>query len=397
MYNILRKALLATALLGMTTGFTACSDEDAADSVEYAPENSELTVSQYGLLEYYVNDVVISTYSRLATEAIGLMDKVNALEKNRTQSNVDAACDAWRAAREQWELSEAFLFGTASDSEIDPHIDSWPLDNLQLGRLLSSNTFSSVEDPKDRADMLRDAYGNAMMGFHAAEYVLFEGGTSKDVTKITEEEMAYLQASAIVLAEDCVRLKLGWAGEAGLNERESEIVESLPETAEITKNFGEFMLNAGQKGSIYTSFNACIAEILGGCADIIDEVGTAKMEDPIAKNSVLEVESWYSWNSIDDFQNNIRGVRLAYTSNNGAGPSVRDLVRAKDSELDARIMSLMETAINALENIRTQYGSYRQLVAALGSNGHDDANVTAAQEALAELNNALMKAQGLNY
>ena len=390
----------------LSLGFAACSDdEEETPAAGTSPsgevmssQNPLLTASQYGLLDDYVNNVVISTYSALLNASIDFYDKVNVLLAARTQDNVDAACKAWRSAREQWELSEAFLFGTASESQIDPHMDSWPLDNTQLARLLASNTFSSITGGAEaRADLLRSNYGNSLMGFHAAEYVIFENGNPKAVAKISDEEYAYLQATALVLAEDCARLKAGWTGEEGLQGRESEIYNRIADDYGISKNYGQSMLRTGQQGSIYTGFSVAICEILGGMSDITDEVGNTKMENPIAKNSVLEVESWYSWNSLDDFENNLLGVRMAYTANNGAGLSVRQLVQAKSMAIDNTIMTNIETAITALEGIRAAYGSYRTLIEQRGSAAKQDANVVKAQAALADLTDALVAAQGYYY
>ena len=141
-----KKIFFPAVLCLLSLGFAACSDdEEETPAVGTSPsgevmssQNPLLTASQYGLLDYYVNQVVISTYSALLNASIDFYDKVNVLLAARTQDNVDAACKAWRSAREQWEFSEAFLFGTATESQIDPHMDSWPLDNTQLARLLAS-------------------------------------------------------------------------------------------------------------------------------------------------------------------------------------------------------------------------------------------------------------------
>ena len=109
------------------------------------------------------------------------------------------------------------------------------------------------------------------------------------------------------------------------------------------------------------------------------------------------MESWYSWNSLDDFENNLRGVRMAYTANNGAGLSVRQLVQAKSMATDNTIMTNIETAITALEGIRATYGSYRTLIEQRGSAAKQDANVIKAQAALADLTDALVAAQGYYY
>lgn len=57
-----------------------------------------------------------------------------------TQAQIDAACEAFKDTRREWERSEAFLYGSASDNELDPHIDSWPLDHDELVNALKNPT-----------------------------------------------------------------------------------------------------------------------------------------------------------------------------------------------------------------------------------------------------------------
>ena len=56
-----------------------------------------------------------------------------------------------------------------------------------------------------------------------------------------------------------------------------------------------------------------------GAEGIANEVGATKIGDPVDKwnsgdkeGGVLAVESWYSWNSLDDYTDNIYSIRNAY-------------------------------------------------------------------------------------
>ena len=71
---------------------------------------------------------IYPTYSALADKTEALNEALAALKASKTDANVKAAADIFLAARACWEQSEAFLYGAASDFGIDPHIDSWPLD-----------------------------------------------------------------------------------------------------------------------------------------------------------------------------------------------------------------------------------------------------------------------------
>ena len=77
----------------------------------------------------YINEVVKPTYLDLAEKSDILYKACQNLYQKRkagtlTQNDIDAACEAFKGARRDWEQSESFLYGAASDNEIDPHIDS---------------------------------------------------------------------------------------------------------------------------------------------------------------------------------------------------------------------------------------------------------------------------------
>jgi predicted lipoprotein len=72
-------------------------------------------------------------------------------------------------------------------------------------------------------------------------------------------------------------------------------------------------------GSGYTSPKSCVEEIFAGCANIANEVGTAKIGEPVdywnagLRNKALyAVESWYSWHSRDDYKNNILSIANSF-------------------------------------------------------------------------------------
>ena len=76
----------------------------------------------------YVDNVVYPTYKDLASNARVLYAKAQALytaasNGTMSQADIDAACEAFKDTRCQWERSEAFLYGSASNNDLDPHID----------------------------------------------------------------------------------------------------------------------------------------------------------------------------------------------------------------------------------------------------------------------------------
>ena len=65
----------------------------------------------------------------------------------------------------------------------------------------------------------------------------------------------------------------------------------------------------------YSSALSCVQQIIEGCIDIANEVGTAKIGEPVdfwtkgqTTKALYAVESWYSWHSRDDYKNNIISI-----------------------------------------------------------------------------------------
>lgn len=72
---------------------------------------------------------------------------------------------------------------------------------------------------------------------------------------------------------------------------------------------------AHNAASGYKSAVDCVNQILEGCIDIANEVGTAKIGEPVdywtsnkKTQALYAVESWYSWHSRDDYKNNILSI-----------------------------------------------------------------------------------------
>ncbi|MDR1380156.1 MAG: peptidase M75 [Tannerella sp.] len=347
--------LLVTAVVfGLSV--SSCKDDD--DPVTETALDAQMTKS----IEQYVNGVVVATYKSLADESIDLYEACARLKENPVQGNIDAVCQEWITARRHWELSEAFLFGAAADYNIDPHIDSWPLDKTQLDLALRNET---LIDNMSENGCNFDGFatlGYGLLGFHAVEYMVFrdggprryEGGVDKDGVSygaLSETELIYCVAVAEDLRNQCIRLEASWAGVENITGAKQSILEDAE--LEPSLNYGEIMIAAGESGNkIYKTQLAAYAEILQGAADISDEVGNTKITDPVSSGNVLDVESWYSWNSIADFADNIRSVQHAYygtVGNTALETSVSAYVKSLNATLDGEIQTAIADAIREIE------------------------------------------------
>lgn len=363
MKKIFKYALLFAAACTLSTGFTACSDDDdpkdptedqykdrtygneAIDACanvvsEFEAANSiiakaTLTSDQEAylrnVLTNLVSNVIVPTYTDLADDVEDLEKTLNGLTVNSiSQSQINKACEDFKDARENWERSEAFLMGAASDFDIDPTIDSWP-----LNRSLLLNYFNNGMND----EMLEDA---TILGFHALEFILFRNGqprkvaefqgndTYKNFTGVSgAKELAYAQTICKLLKERCFQLQVAWEGETAKNASRVAAVKAagLEYTTENGLSYGENLTQAGVNAkSTFPTLKAAIAQVLsddeGSCVAIATEVGTAKIANPFSAGDISYVESPYSYNSITDFQDNIRSIRnVWYGSTSGTAAS----------------------------------------------------------------------------
>ena len=362
MKKIFKYALLFAAACTLTTGFTACDDDnnddptedqykdrtygnqaiDACSNVvsEFEAANSiiakaTLTSEQEtylrNVLTTLVNNVIVPTYTDLADDVEDLEKTLNGLTvSNITQSQINKACDDFKDARENWERSEAFLMGAASDFDVDPTIDSWP-----LNRALLLNYFNNGMND----EMLEDA---TILGFHALEFILFRNGQPRKVAELQTndtyknftgvsgaKELAYAQTICKLLKERCFQLQVAWEGETAKNASRMAAVKAagLEYKTENGLSYGENLTSAGVNAkSTFPTLKAAIAQVLsddeGSCVAIATEVGTAKIANPFSAGDISYVESPYSYNSITDFQDNIRSIRnVWYGSTNGTAAS----------------------------------------------------------------------------
>ena len=314
----------------------ACGDvvtnlEAANLAIATSELNAEQEAYLRNVLSGLVSNVIVPTYTKLADDVEDLEKTLNGLTASTiTQAQINKACEDFKAARENWERSEAFLMGAASDFDIDPTIDSWP-----LNRSLLLSYFQGGMKP----EMLEDA---TILGFHALEFILFRNGqprkvaefqgydTYKNFEKITgAQELKYAQTISTLLKQRCFQLQVAWEGEKNASRVSVVKAAGLDITTEAGLNYGDNLIQAGVAGSksTFTSLGDAIAQVLsddeGSCVGIANEVGTAKIANPFAAGDISYVESPYSYNSITDFQDNIRSIRnVWYGSTNGSPASV---------------------------------------------------------------------------
>ena len=311
--------VLSIGLIGCSLTGCGSDDDDDDDTVSAGGEADAFDAST--TLDDFANKVVLATYIDLDNKAGELLGAVQALSAATNQAHLELAQNAWKAARTPWEQSEAFLFGPVDTQGLDPALDSWPVNRVDLDGVLGSGqalTEASI-----------DALEDTLKGFHTIEYLLFREGNQRKAEDITPRELEYLVATTENLKAKTAQLASAWAASG--------------------ENYAAEVANAGTSSTIYRSQKDAMQEMVNGMIVIADEVANGKISDPFNEKDTTLVESQFSFNSIADFQDNIRGIQNVYMGKFMTdGQGLNDFVNGKDADLDARFQSEVQTAIDTI-------------------------------------------------
>lgn len=400
------KFILAMALMMGAMTFTSCSSDDndnsqsensykdrtygngaidacdqtvtALGSANEAIAKAQLTEAQETALRQVltnlVNNVIVPTYTDLADDVEDLEKTLNGLTVSTiTQAQIDKACADFKAARQHWERSEAFLGGAASDFSIDPTIDSWPLDRAELLDYFKGGMTAEIEDE------------STILGFHALEFILFRNGQNRKVSELQgndtyknfesvsgADELKYAQQVCKLLKERCFQLQVAWEGEKNAERVAVVKAAGLSYQTENGLSYGENLTKAGIAGSksTFPSLKDAIAQVLsddeGSCVAICNEVGTAKIANPFTNGDIAYVESPYSYNSMTDFQDNIRSIRnvwLGSLDGNAAQGSFHSFFAAVgQTVMNASVEDAFNSAINKIGGMPSPFVKYCSVI-----------------------------------
>ena len=342
----MKKGILFFAALLMAGLMTSCRKEDPVETAKK---------EQVAILEQYVNHTIAPTYSNLAAYSEQLVTDLQTLRAERTQANVNRACETFLNARAWWEKSEAFLFGAASDFGIDPHIDSWPLDVDAFNTMMANTAQIQAMDAEDGDEYAGDKLGNSLLGFHGIEYILFSNGSPKSADEISDLQMIYAVAVAGDLRNRCFQLEVSWLGNMAPKAHRDK-VEDLELNSTVNGgdySYGTNLMKAGRLGSTYPSSVSGLMAIVDGCRTIADEVGTSKIGKPYNGEDPNYIESPYSHKSIEDFYNNILSIENAYMGGvdgeRNEDISLHGYLKERNGELDVRVLSAIATAKSSIQ------------------------------------------------
>jgi len=378
-----RKTLLgaAMALFAASTMFSSM------------PARAETTPA--AVLKHYA-ELAQAKYEDSLTTAQALDKAIDALIAKPSDATLKAAKAAWIAARVPYQQSEVYRFGNPIVDEWEGKVNAWPLDeglidyvDASYGTESDENalyTANVIANPKLKIngeeidvteitpETLRSLHeageieANVATGYHAIEFLLWgqdlngtEAGAGKrpytdyDKANCTggncDRRAAYLKAASTLLVADLGDMVKAWAPDG-----------------EATKN-------------VEADGNAGLTAILTGMGSLsYGELAGERMKLGLLLHDPEEEHDCFSDNTYASHLNDAIGIKSAYTGEytrvDGTkmkGPSLSDLVAAKDKALDKEIKGKLDatlTAMNVMKDRAQKVEAYDQMIGENNAKGN---------------------------
>jgi putative iron-regulated protein len=303
-------------------------------------------------------DIALAGYEDSLNAARALDGAIDALIASPSEETLGAARDAWKAARIPYQQTEAFRFGNPIVDEWEGRVNAWPLDeglidyvDAGYGSESDSNALyvaNVIANPKIMIDgveldateitpallqdNLQEAAGvesNVATGYHAIEFLLWgqdlngtgPGAGARPFTDYSTAEhadrrAAYLKAASSLLVSDLEEMVGNWTTDGAAR-------AALPELG--------------------------ISAILTGMGSLsFGEVAGERMKLGLLLHDPEEEHDCFSDNTHVSHLQDAIGVQNVYLGKyvrtDGSvveGPSLSDVIAAKDAALDTEIKALL--------------------------------------------------------
>ncbi|WP_395515751.1 imelysin family protein [Pseudorhizobium flavum] len=381
----------AFALLAASAAFPVASAAAATEPAAVVQHYAELAHAKY-------------QDSLMTAKALDVA--IDALIAQPSEETLKAAREAWIAARVPYQQSEVYRFGNPIVDEWEGKVNAWPLDeglidyvDASYGTESDSNALyvaNVVANPKlsvngeeiDASsitpELLRSLHeageieANVATGYHAVEFLLWgqdlngtdagagnRSHTDFDTAKCTngncDRRAAYLKAASELLISDLEEMVAAWAPEG----EAAKAVTADPQ--------------------------AGIRAMLTGMGSLsYGELAGERMKLGLLLHDPEEEHDCFSDNTHASHLNDAIGIASAYTGEYSradgtkmTGPSLSDLVAAKDAALDAEVKAKLDTTLAAMNAMaeRAEGGeAYDQMIGE--GNAEGNAIVQAAIDGL---------------
>ncbi|WP_020409910.1 imelysin family protein [Hahella ganghwensis] len=430
------KAALTT--LSAAALLTACA------STENDTQTSQQEITPATVAEHYAN-LAYAEYSDSLTSAKHLQTRIETFLNNPTPQNLKAAKTVYRQARVPYQQSEAFRFdlenghvtpgldadgGPASIDDWEGQVNAWPLDEALIDYVDASsyqgeynapaniiNSFSTLTVGGEQLDVsnltpellaslneVGGAEANVTTGIHAIEFLLWgqdTNGTNPGAGKRPVSDY-YTQASRGTCTSGPVK------SDPKICQRRAEYLRAVTSLliSDLSEMANEWSPEAGEiKGTLRHDFltrGDGVQRVLDSMGDMaIGELASERMKVAILFGSTEDEHDCFSDATHIAIYNNAQGVINAYTGTytrlDGSivqGPSLSDLVREKDSELDAQVRQQLDQIQQRMQAIVDSANSGKAFDQLVGGSKEDKMLVLSAAEALVNLEEPLSDGVG---
>jgi putative iron-regulated protein len=328
----------------------SCGSDD--DEVKEVPANAAAALANYA-------DIVYESYSDSLETAQALDAAIESFVAAPSQAGLEAARDAWLAAREPYLQTEVYRFydGPIDNPEDGPEgqINAWPLDENYIDYVAGTNgeTAGLINDlnvPITEDSIIGANEGidekSISTGYHAIEFLLWgqdfddAGPGARPFTDYVtdgtgtaanqERRGLYLSVVSDVLVSDLQTLVDAWAPDE--DNYRAEFLAEAPESA-FTKVMSGLI--------ILTGF----------------ETGTERLVAALRANDQEEEHSCFSDNTHRDMVQDVQGMQNVWEgSYEGiSGTGLRDVVAEGDAALADQITAQIEESLSLAEDLRAPF------------------------------------------
>ena len=322
-------------------------------------------------------DIAAANYGDSLITAERLQVAVNALVASPSAEKLTAARTAWLAARVPYQQSEVFRFGNAIVDDWEGKVNAWPLDEGLIDYVDASyagpsdeNAFAALNvianpsftlsgqeidasaiTPKLLEETLQEADGveaNVATGYHAIEFLLWGQDLNGHGAGAGDRPW-----TDFAMGEDCSN---------GNCDRRGQYLIAATDLliSDLEYMAGAWADNGKARLELMSDADKGISAILTGMGSLsYGETAGERMRLGVMLNDPEEEHSCFSDNTHNDHFYNGVGVQNVYLGEyiriDGTlvqGPSLSDLVAARDPALDAEMRSKLGDAVMALGRIK---------------------------------------------
>ena len=352
-------------------------------------------------------DIALAGYEDSLTTAKALQAKIEAFLAEPTEERLAEAKAAWLAARVPYQQTEVFRFGNRIVDDWEGKVNAWPLDEGLIDYVDGDYGTESEENPLYVAniianpsvrisgrmvdaskitkellsDTLHEAGGveaNVATGYHAIEFLLW----GQDLNG-TDAGAGARRASDYDTA-NCT---------GGNCERRAQYLRTVTELLvdDLTWMVEQWKADGAARKALTADETQGLVAIFTGLGSLsYGELAGERMKLGLLLNDPEEEHDCFSDNTHNSHYYDLIGIRNVYFGKyeriDGSvisGPSVSDLVKAKDAEIDARVRDALDESLAQFETLKKRaetVEAYDQMIGEANDEGN--AVVEAALQAL---------------